>query len=431
MPKRITLGSLLQQSRELISRKLWVKILLCLFLGLITGYLLGPEVAWVSRETSKNISNWLALPGKVFLILMKMIVIPLVLSSVILGVIGSGSLKKLRFMSIRIIPYFVFTTAIAIIIGFATAFWIQPGKGLAKDLSQTSTKIQDVKTFEEKSIPDQLTSVLPSNPLGSIVDGELFQVVIFAMLLGVAILSLPKDESKTLIDLLEAIQKVSMIIVGWAMYLAPIAVFGLMAELFSQTGFDSLIAVGSYALTVTLALFLILVFYLVLIRISGFSAFQFLNIARPLQLLAFSTSSSAAVMPVTMNVAEQELKVNPSVSRFVIPLGTTINMDGTATYQGVAVLFIAQVYGLELGISQLALIVITAIGASIGTPGTPGVGTAILVSVLSSLNIPSEGILLILGIERILDMLRTSINVTGDLTASYVFDKWLGKVDFE
>ena len=217
-----------------------------------------------------------------------------------------------------------------------------------------------------------------------------------------------------------------MVVVGWAMKLAPIAVFGLMSELLASVGSEVLYGIGSYILSVVLALLGILIVYMLIIGLGAQkNPFKVLREIRPLQLLAFSTSSSAAVMPLTLETVEKKLDVSNSVSRFVIPIGTTINMDGTAAYQGVAACFIAQAYGLDLSLAQIALIVASATGASIGAPGTPGVGTAILASILKGIGIPAEGVLLVMSVDRILDMLRTVINVTGDVTASLFFNRWI------
>ncbi|MCB0421736.1 MAG: dicarboxylate/amino acid:cation symporter [Bdellovibrionales bacterium] len=425
------ISNLIDQTQALVKRQLWAKILLFLFLGLVVGYGLGPDTEWVSRKLAMTTGEWLALPGQVFLILMQMIVLPLVLTSVILGIVNAKSTEVLKKISFRLFPYFVCTTAVAILIGFFAAELLQPGEGIQRPPLKNEVSLNvssSDKLTSDKTIPKQLTSVLPNNPLGSMLEGNLFQIVIFAIMIGVALLSLPQDQAEPVVVLLQSIQKTTMIIVGWAMYLAPIAVFGLMAELLSNVGFQVLKGIGAYALTVIVALLGVMTFYSLIVLIGAqYNPLKFFKISRSVQLLAFSTSSSAAVMPLTMETAEEKLHISTDISRFVIPLGTTINMDGTAAYQGVATCFIAQAYGLDLSLGQLGLIVLSATGASIGAPGTPGVGIAILSTLLRGIGIPSEGILLILGIDRILDMLRTVVNVTGDLTASLFFQKWMNR----
>ena len=219
-----------------------------------------------------------------------------------------------------------------------------------------------------------------------------------------------------------------MTVVGWAMRLAPLAVFGLMAQLTTKIGLNAILGMGVYVGTVLLALLLLVCLYLLLIfLLAREQPLQFLNKTRDVLLLAFSTSSSAAVMPLSIKTVEEKLNVHPSVSQFVIPLGATINMNGTALYQGVATMFLAQVFGVDLGISALLLVIVTAVGASIGSPGTPGVGIIILAMVLETAGIPAAGIVLIMGVDRILDMSRTAVNVLGDIVAAKLMNKWMIK----
>ena len=218
-----------------------------------------------------------------------------------------------------------------------------------------------------------------------------------------------------------------MTVVRWAMILAPFAVFGLLAQLTAKIGLDALIGMAAYVATVLLGLLLLFAIYLIVLFIGAKKKpLSFLSATREVMLLAFSTSSSAAVMPLSIKTAEEKLGVRPSVSQFIIPLGATINMNGTALYQGVAAIFLAQVFNVDISLGGMALIVITAVGASIGTPATPGVGIVILAMVLGSVGVPAAGIALIMGVDRILDMSRTAINVSGDLVATVLMDRWVG-----
>jgi Na+/H+-dicarboxylate symporter len=211
------------------------------------------------------------------------------------------------------------------------------------------------------------------------------------------------------------------------MHIAPFAVFGLLAQITIKVGLDALLGMAVYVGTVILGLLLMILVYLIIVSlIARHNPLHFLSAVREVQLLAFSTSSSAAVMPLSMQTAEDKLGVRPSISQFLIPLGASINMDGTALYQAAATVFLAQVYNVELGLSSLLLILVTTVGASIGSPATPGVGIVILAMVLSSVGIPASGVALIIGVDRILDMSRTAVNVTGDLTACLVMDRWVG-----
>jgi Na+/H+-dicarboxylate symporter len=305
-----------------------------------------------------------------------------------------------------------------------------PGRGLADDLV-TQIDPTDAPTpmtppgLDE--IPGTLIRLLPGNPLGSMVEGEMLQVVIFAIIVGVALVVLTPAQSKPLLDLLTSLQHVCMTVVRWAMRLAPIAVFGLMARLTSQLGFEALIGMAFYVVTVVTGLLILLAMYLLLVAVfAGERPWHFLRSTRELLLLAFSTSSSAAVMPLSIKTAEEQLGVRSSVAQFVIPLGATINMNGTALYQGVATVFLAQVYDIDISLAGMSLIVAMAVGASIGSPATPGVGIVILAMVLNSVGIPPESVALLIGVDRILDMSRTAINVAGDLVASKLMDRWIG-----
>ncbi|MFW6210289.1 MAG: dicarboxylate/amino acid:cation symporter, partial [Patescibacteria group bacterium] len=236
----------------------------------------------------------------------------------------------------------------------------------------------------------------------------------------------PAPQAKPLLEFLGSLQSVVMRIVSWVMRLAPYAVFGFIAQVTMQTGLSALFGIGFYALTILLGLTTLMIFYLVVVFVLGrIRPGRFLRAARELQLLAFSTNSSVAVMPVTMRTAEEKLGVRPSTAQFVVPIGATVNMDGTALFHGAATLFLTQVYGIEVGLGMLITLVATAIGASIGTPATPGVGIIILSVVLSGVGIPIEGIALIIGIDRVLELFRTATNVTGDLVAATVIDRYI------
>src|SRR5690554_3544240 len=228
--------------------------------------------------------------------------------------------------------------------------------------------------------------------------------------------------------ILGAIQEVCMTIVKWSMRLVPIAVFGLMAQLTSSVGLSSLSGLTYYVGVVLLGLLILIIFYLTLVTLIGnINPITFLKKIKDVQLLAFSTTSSAAVMPLSLQTAEEKLNIDKAISNFIIPIGATVNMDGTALYQTITTLFIAQAYGLEMGLLNIIVVIVTIVAASIGTPAIPGGGVVILASVLGSVGIPAEGIIIIIGVERILGMFRTAVNVTGDLTACVVFDRFYGK----
>lgn len=417
----------------LIRTRLWVKILIAMALGIAVGVLLSPKTGLVDPETANVIGSWLALPGNVFLGLIQMIVVPLIFASIIRGLAASEDMEYLRRIGVRVVIYFLFTTTIAIIIGITVTTVIQPGHFIEEGLTTTVTQEGIIpgeeggETPELGTLPDIVMSLIPENPLGSMVEREMLQVVLFAIIIGLALVSLPPRQAKPLLSLMGSLQEVCMTVVRWAMLLAPFAVFGLLAQVTIKVGLDALLGMAVYVGTVLLGLLLLLCVYLLIVTFyCRKNPFFFLSAVREVQLLAFSTSSSAAVMPLSMQTAEEKLKVRPSISQFLIPLGASINMDGTALYQGAATVFLAQVFGVELGLPALLLIVVTAVGASIGSPATPGVGIIILAMVLQSVGIPASGIALIIGVDRILDMSRTAINVTGDLTASMVMDRMVG-----
>lgn len=422
---------------KLVQGRLWLKVLIGMLLGIATGMLIGPTTGWLPAETATTVGNWLALPGQLFLTLIQMIVMPLIFASVVRGLTSSESFEQLRKMGIGVVVYFVITTTIAIIIGLGVAKLINPGSFVDAGSLKTTLATSGVAppsahatmpTLSE--LPQTLVTILPTNPLTSMVEGQMLQVVLFAAIMGVALVMMKADQSKPLLDLMASLQEVCMTVVGWAMRLAPIAVFGLMAQLTTKIGLNAILGMGVYVGTVLLGLAILTSMYLLLIYIfARESPLHFLRNTRDVLLLAFSTSSSAAVMPLSIKTAEEKLGVSPSVSQFVIPLGATINMNGTALYQGVATIFLAQVYGVDLSTSALLLVIVTAVGASIGSPGTPGVGIIILAMVLETAGIPTAGIVLIMGVDRILDMSRTSVNVCGDLVAAKLMERWLIKTN--
>jgi Na+/H+-dicarboxylate symporter len=420
------------QIEALVRGRLWAKVLAGLVLGLVLGILIGPSVGWVTPQISQLLSRWFALPGELFLAVIQMVVIPLVVSSIIRGLASTEDVDQLRRLGPRIAVYFLVTTTVAITIGLLVTRAIEPGRfvdrvqavALARDVAEPPAEPAVLPDLDE--LPGELVEILPENPLGSMVEAQMLQVVVFSVFIGLALLAMPARQSRPLLELMGSLQGVCMTVIRWAMSFAPYAVFGLMVSLASTLGFDVLLGMGVYVVTVLVGLGLLLVVYLLIISVVGCGPMSFLRAVRQVQLLAFSTSSSAAVMPLSIRTAEDELGVRPSISGLLVPLGATVNMDGTALYQGVATLFLAQVFGIDLSLATLVLVVTTAVTASIGAPAAPGVGIVILASILEGAGIPSTGIAMILGVDRILDMSRTAVNVTGDLAACIVMDRWVG-----
>ncbi|MEE6250257.1 MAG: dicarboxylate/amino acid:cation symporter [Bdellovibrionota bacterium] len=408
-----------------VQKRLWLKIVLSMILGMLTGFLLGPDFKIISIESSINIGNYLALPGQIFLGLIQLVVIPLVFASIILGIVGSDSIEKLKTMGSRITIYFVSSTIVSILIGFSVALLLKPGQWIDRSILTLDKVSDNTNPGLQFGVENIVSQLLPQNLVQVLADGEMLQVVLLAIFLGIALMSLRNEEAKPLVSLLNTFQKLSMVIIGWSMKLAPIAVFGLSAQLFLKLGIGAVYSLAGYILSVLLGLLILFFFYLILVKtLTKVPILKFISSIKELQLLAFSTSSSASVMPLSIETAEKKLNVKPSVSQFIIPLGTTINMDGTALYQGVATIFLAQVFQVELSIGQMFLVIGTATLSSIGAPGTPGVGMAILASILSGVGIPSSGIFLILGVDRLLDMTRTVLNVTGDITAALIINQY-------
>lgn len=415
----------------LVQERLWLKVLIGMFLGLLTGILLGPSVGLVEPATGSVIGNWLAFPGRLFIATIQMIVIPLVIASVVRGLAATENLEQLRQIGVRVVIFFTATTAIASAIGLWVGQLINPGRLLQNiTLPPSSPGEAEVSPGmpDINALPDVLLGLLPGNPLDAMVQGQMLQVVIFSIIVGVALVSMTPEQSRPMLDLLRSLQQICMTVVHWAMRLAPYAVFGLMAQLTTSIGFSALLGMASYVFTVLVGLLLLMGFYLILLKLlANQNPLNFLRQCRDVLLLAFSTSSSAAVMPLSIRTAQDKLAVRPSIAQFVIPLGATINMNGTALYQSVATVFLAQVYGIDLSMASMALVVAMAVGASIGSPATPGVGIVILSMVLTTVGIPPSGIALIMGVDRLLDMSRTAVNVTGDLLTSRLMEAWARK----
>ena len=431
-PKKSPRGkSLSESTQSILEQKLWLKILIGMALGIGYGLLLSPDgMALVNQEDAFMLGEWLGIPGVLFLGLIKMVIVPLIVCSIVLGICESGSLEFLQKIGIRIIPYFILTTAISITIGLFLVTTVEPGnyieKGLLGEASVSASSMVPQEKFDDLTIPQRIKNIIPENPAKAQVDRDMLKIVIASIILGIALITIPASSAKPLKDLCISGQVISMKIISWAMIIAPYAVFGMLADITIKTGLSALSSVAVYAATVLIGLLAMFYVYLMILKVcTGIKITDFIKGIKEVQLLAFSTSSSAATMPFSIEAAEQKLKLRPEITRFTIPLGATINMDGTALYQAVAAIFLCQVYSIDLGTGEMILLLLTTIGASIGTPATPGVGLVVLATILSTLGVPAEGLALIIGVDRILDMCRTTINVTGDLTATAVMDSWV------
>ncbi|WP_416899190.1 MAG: dicarboxylate/amino acid:cation symporter [Minwuia sp.] len=414
-----------------IRQRLWLQVLVGMFLGVGFGTLVGPASGIVAADYSALIGNWVALPGRLFLLAIQFVVVPLVVASVIRGIAGGSAGSDLGRIGGRAVAFFLATTMLAVAIGVASALLIQPGSfvdpgAVASVMDTAAPAPATPKAPGAAEIPDLIVSIFPTDPLATFVSGNMLQIVIAAAVFGLALVMTPADQRRALLDLMASVQAACMVIVGWVLRFAPLAVFGLLANITARVGLSALLGVGMYVVSVLAGLLVLVAAYLLIVQFrTRVGAANFLRQTREVALLAFSTSSSAAVMPLTLNTVESKLGVSSAVARFVVPLGTTINMAGTALYQGVATLFLAQVFGVELGLGAILLIVIMATGAAVGSPGTPGVGIVILATILASVGIPPAGVAIILGVDRLLDMCRTAVNVSGDMVACLYVDRAL------
>ncbi len=391
------------------------RIFIGLILGVLAGLYFGPQIEMIKPV------------GTAFLRLIKMIVVPLIFASLVVGAASLGDIKKIGRIGVRTLIYFLTSTTVALAIGLLIANTLQPGKALPEavrnDLMANYKETSDaaLSVTDEQNYADILLDIIPENPIRSMSQGIMLQVIFFALMMGIAMSMLDSEKMKPVRAFFEGINDIMTKIVHLVIQLAPYGVFALIASVVGSFGADILLALLNYAFAVILGQILLFCLYPLAVQAFGGASYgAFLRGMRPAQLIAFSTSSSSATLPVTIQCVEENLGIRRDVASFVLPLGATINMDGTALFQGVSAVFIAQVYGLGLSVFDQLGIVLTAVLASIGTAGAPGVGVLMLVIVLKQIGIPLEGIALILGVERILDMFRTTMNVTSDATATSI-----------
>ncbi|HFK1547499.1 dicarboxylate/amino acid:cation symporter [Bacillus albus] len=392
-------------------------ILIALFLGLVVGLTLNLTAPSIFEPLNQYVFNPL---GQLFIRLIKMLVVPIVFISIVLGAAGLGDPKQLGRIGLKSISFFLVTTAVAISIAVTFALIIQPGSG--GNFKTEGLKYEGAKT--ETSFVDTLLNIVPDNPAKAMADGNMLQIIAFAVLIGLGIAILGK-RVQGIHSLLEQGNELMTYLVNLVMKLAPIGTFGLLASSVGKMGLAGVAAMFKYMIVVMLVLIIhgVFVYGGLLKVLAKESIVRFFKHFGPVMAIGFSTSSSNASLPFAMKTAQEKLGVPKAISSFVQPLGATINMDGTAIMQGVATVFIAQVYGVELTMSQLAIVVLTAVLASIGTAGVPGVGLVMLTMVLNQVNLPVEGIALIIGIDRILDMSRTAVNISGDAICAMIVAK--------
>ncbi len=395
-----------------------------IFLGLVLGIIAG-------LMFDKQIQIFLPI-GKAFIQLIKMIVIPLVFSSLLVGIASINSIKRLGQIGIRTLLFYIVSTALAISIGLIIANIIQPGGSIPEDmqvkLKQEYEQLAGDKisqAVERPSTIDLLLDIIPENPARSMAEGRMLQIIFFAIISGIAITYLQENKKEMVLGFFQGVTDITIHLVHMVMKLAPYGVFALMASVIGLYGTEIITTLLAYFSTTILALAIhVFLFNSAIIKFfTNLKVSKFWQGIYPALLVAFSTSSSSATLPVSIECAEDNLKIKPEIASFVLPLGATINMDGTAIFQGVSAVFIATVYGMELTLIDQLTIIFTATIASIGTAGAPQVGIVMLTLVLQSIGIPLEGIALILGVERFLDMARTMVNVSSDLSCTVFINR--------
>jgi Na+/H+-dicarboxylate symporter len=403
------------------------RILLGLLLGLITGIILNTLGASYFRDVIL-VNGLFNLGGGIFVNAIKMLVVPLVFVSIVNGAASMSDIKKLGRVGTRTLAFYLITTAIAITISILIALVVQPGIGLdMSSLIKSEPTINQSKPFIQI-----LIDMVPTNPIASLASGEMLQIIVYALLAGIGLAAI-KPKVPAVITFFEQFNELNMKIVDLIMLIAPYGVFCLIAKTFSGLGFTAMVPLLKYMFCVLFGLLVHAIFTYggMLTIFTKLNPIQFLKKFWPTMGVAFSTSSSNATIPVSLESCEEKLGVSKSIASFTIPLGATINMDGTAIMQGAATIFISQLYGIPLSLSAILTVIFAATLASIGTAGVPGVGLVMLSMVLTSVGLPVEGIGIIIGIDRILDMCRTVINITGDAVCTIIVAKSEGEFDQE
>ncbi|ATZ64336.1 MULTISPECIES: glutamate/aspartate:proton symporter GltP [Acinetobacter] len=408
------------------------QIVIALFLGILVGAFLhnSPELR------NDIVANFLQPLGKIFINLIKMIVIPLVLSMLILGIANAGDSKSVGKLGLKTIVYFEIITTVAIIVGLVAANVFQPGAGIdmstltTSDISQYKETTQEV-SHEAHGLVNTVLSLIPPNIFAAMSDGHMLPIIFFAVIFGIGLGSLSKETKQPLIDVLKAVSETMFKVTHMIMMFAPFGVFGLIAATVANFGFSSLLPLIKLAVLVYAAiLFFIFIVLGFVAKFCGFSIWTIIKILKDELILAYSTASSETVLPRMMEKMEA-YGAPKSITSFVVPIGYSFNLDGSTLYQSIAAIFIAQLYGIDLTITQQIVLVLTLMITSKGIAGVPGVSFVVLLATLGSVGIPLEGLAFIAGIDRILDMARTVLNVIGNALAVLVISKWEGKFDTE
>ncbi|MBO5387397.1 MAG: dicarboxylate/amino acid:cation symporter [Lachnospiraceae bacterium] len=414
-----------------LSTKIFLALIIGALLGVVIHYVL-PDVT-IGEDTSlKNdiiIEGVFYVIGQGFIRLMQMLVVPLVFCSLVCGAMAIGDTKTLGKVGVKTIVFYIFTTALAVTIALSVAYMINPGIGLDMDSIQ---KAEVTSNNTETKLTETLLNIIPKNPIGAMATGDMLPIIVFALFVGIMLAKLGSKAS-TVATFFSQFNDVMMEMTMAIMKIAPIGVFCLIARTFANLGFSAFQPMLKYMGSVVLALALqcFVIYQILLFVFTRLNPLRFIKKFLPVMGFAFSTATSNATIPMSIDTLDKKMGVSKRISSFTIPLGATINMDGTSIMQGVAVVFIAQAYGIDLTLGNLATVVLTATIASIGTAGVPSVGLVTLAMVLNSVGLPTEGIALIMGIDRILDMIRTAVNITGDAVCTTIVAKQEGALDKE
>lgn len=409
---------------------LTTKIFIALIAGAIFGVLLHYVVPSGNFKDTILVEGILYVVGQGFIKLMKMLVVPLVFCSLVCGSMSIGDTKKLGTVGVRTLAFYLATTALAVTVALTVGNILDPGIGL--DMSAVQSNAAEVQTMEATSLTATLLNLIPDNPIGALASGNMLQIIVFALIVGIILAKLG-ERAETVSNFFTQFNDVMMEMTMMVMSLAPIGVFCLISRTFATIGFSAFIPLAKYMIGVMLALVIqCFVVYLGMLKIfTGLNPVKFIKNFFPVMAFAFSTATSNATIPMSIDTLAKKMGVSKKISSFTIPLGATINMDGTAIMQGVAVVFAAQAFGIELGIAEYITVIGTATLASIGTAGVPSVGLVTLTMVFNSVGLPVEAIGLIMGIDRILDMSRTAVNITGDAVCTTIVAKQNNAMDIK
>ncbi|RGO27955.1 dicarboxylate/amino acid:cation symporter [Dorea sp. OM02-2LB] len=419
-----------KQKKEKKKLGLTTQVFIGLFAGLILGIFLCYVVPDSHIKTDIIVEGILYVIGQGFIRLMKMLVVPLVFCSIVCGSMSIGDTKKLGAVGVRTLIFYLTTTALAVTVALSVGNLLNPGIGL--DMSKIKSSADAVETMESTSLTSTILNIIPDNPINSLASGNMLQIIVFALIVGL-ILAKIGDRAETVANFISQFNDIMMEMTMMVMAIAPVGVFCLVARTFANIGFSALVPLAKYMIAVLLALALqCLGVYQILLKIfTGLNPIRFLKKFFPVMAFAFSTATSNATIPLSIDTLDKKVGVSKKISSFTIPLGATINMDGTSIMQGVAVVFAAQAFGIHLDMMDYITVIGTATLASIGTAGVPSVGLVTLTMVFNSVGLPVEAIGLIMGIDRILDMVRTAVNITGDAVCTTIVAKQNNALDLE